>query len=66
MKIFVRKASDSWREGSVKEYANLQDCIDTYEEIVSKCSFEFDEIKSSFNLNQIFHSELIRRDGSGE
>ena len=29
MKIFVRKASDSWREGSVREYADLQDCIDT-------------------------------------
>lgn len=31
MKVFVRKASDCdlWREGQVKEYENLQDCIDT-------------------------------------
>lgn len=28
MKIWVRKARDSWREGKVKEYDNLQDCID--------------------------------------
>ena len=29
MKVFVRKASDLWRKGQVKEYENLQDCIDT-------------------------------------
>lgn len=28
MKIFVRKASDSWREGTVKECDNFQDFID--------------------------------------
>lgn len=29
MKIFVRKASGSWRKGKVTECENLQDCIDT-------------------------------------
>lgn len=29
MKVFIRKASSSWRDGQVKEFENLQDCIDT-------------------------------------
>ena len=40
MKVFVRKASDSWREGQVKEYENLQDCIDTLFETADFGSFE--------------------------
>ena len=40
MKVFVRKASDSWREGQVKEYENLQDCIDVLLETEDFGSFE--------------------------
>lgn len=40
MKVFIRKASDSWREGQVKEYENLQDCIDTLLETADFGSFE--------------------------
>lgn len=40
MKVFVRKASDSWGKGQVKEYENLQDCIDTLLETADFGRFE--------------------------
>lgn len=41
MKVFVRKASDPWRKkGQVKEYENLQDCIDTLLETADFGSLE--------------------------
>ena len=40
MKVFVRKASDPWGEGQVKEYENLQDCIDTLLETADFGVFE--------------------------
>lgn len=40
MKVFVRKASDWWRKGQVKEYENLQDCIDILLETADFGSFD--------------------------
>lgn len=40
MKVFISKASGSWGEGQVKEYENLQDCIDTLLETEDFGSFE--------------------------
>ena len=29
MKVWVHSASDSWRDGKIREYSDLKDCIDT-------------------------------------
>ena len=46
--------------------SKMQDCIDTYEEIVTKLGFEFQTISANFDINDIFRSDLQRKDGSGE
>ena len=40
MKVFIKKASDSWEKWQVKEYENLQDCIDTLIETEDFGGFE--------------------------
>lgn len=44
----------------------MQDCIDTYEEIVTKISYEFQSKSSQTDVSAIFRSDIQRKDGSSE
>lgn len=44
----------------------MQDCIDTYEEIVTKISYEFQSKSSQTDVSAMFRSDIQRKDGSSE
>lgn len=44
----------------------MQDCIDTYEEIITKISYEFQSNGSQNDVSSMFRSDLQRKDGSSE